>query len=283
MNQSHTDYTSRFAIDPVAAAAMGTDELRHNFHIDGLFQPGRISLTYTHYDRMIVGGAVPTGAPLQLETIKPTGTKNFLDRRELIAVNIGGAGVIKAGGQSFELQARDMLYLGMGIADVSFASADIAAPAKFYLLSAPAHQAHPSRLIRLSDAKRLDLGSKDTCNERSIFQFIHADGVKTCQLVVGMTQLAPGSVWNTMPCHVHDRRMEAYLYFDLAETARVFHFMGEPDETRHIVMGNEEAVLSPGWSIHSGAGTSNYAFIWAMAGDNVDYTDVDPVALSDLR
>ncbi|RUW57871.1 5-dehydro-4-deoxy-D-glucuronate isomerase [Mesorhizobium sp. M7A.F.Ca.US.008.03.1.1] len=283
MNQSHTDYTSRFAIDPVAAAAMGTDELRHNFHIDGLFQPGRISLTYTHYDRMIVGGAVPTGALLPLETIKPTGTKGFLDRRELIAVNIGGAGIITAGGQSYELQARDMLYLGMGTTDVSFASMDKAAPAKFYLLSAPAHQAWPSRLIRIGDAKRLDLGSKDTCNERSIFQFIHAEGVKTCQLVVGMTQLAPGSVWNTMPCHVHDRRMEAYLYFDLAETARVFHFMGEPDETRHLVMGNEEAVLSPGWSIHSGVGTSNYAFIWAMAGDNVDYTDVDPVTLDDLR
>ncbi|MER9364668.1 5-dehydro-4-deoxy-D-glucuronate isomerase [Mesorhizobium sp. M0518] len=283
MSQSHIDCTSRFAIDPVAAAAMGTDELRHNFHIDGLFQRGRISLTYTHYDRMIVGGAVPTGAPLPLEAIKPTGTKNFLDRRELIAVNIGGAGVITAGGQSFELQARDMLYLGMGTTDVSFASVDKTAPAKFYLLSAPAHQAWPSRLIRIGDAKRLDLGSKDTCNERSIFQFIHAEGVKTCQLVVGMTQLAPGSVWNTMPCHVHDRRMEAYLYFDLAETARVFHFMGEPDETRHIVMSNEEAVLSPGWSIHSGAGTSNYAFIWAMAGDNVDYTDVDAVALDELR
>ncbi|WP_457151837.1 5-dehydro-4-deoxy-D-glucuronate isomerase [Mesorhizobium sp. P5_C1] len=283
MSQSHTDYTSRFAIDPIAAAAMGTDELRHNFHIDDLFQPGRISLTYTHYDRMIVGGAVPTEAPLQLEAIKPTGTKDFLDRRELIAVNIGGAGVVTAGGQPYELQARDMLYLGMGSKDVSFASADKTAPAKFYLLSASAHQAWPSRLIRIGDAKRLDLGSKDSCNERSIFQFIHAEGARTCQLVVGMTQLAPGSVWNTMPCHVHDRRMEAYLYFDLAETARVFHFMGEPDETRHIVMGNEEAVLSPGWSIHSGAGTSNYAFIWAMAGDNVDYTDVDPVALDDLR
>jgi 4-deoxy-L-threo-5-hexosulose-uronate ketol-isomerase len=218
-----------------------------------------------------------------LEAIKPTGTKNFLDRRELIAVNIGGAGTVKAGGQSFELQARDMLYLGMGTSDVSFASMDRATPAKFYLLSAPAHQAHPSRLIRIGDAKRLDLGSQATCNERSIFQFIHAEGTKTCQLVVGMTQLAPGSIWNTMPCHVHDRRMEAYLYFDLPETARVFHFMGEPDETRHIVMANEEAVLSPGWSIHSGAGTSNYAFIWAMAGDNVDYTDVDPVALGDLR
>lgn len=283
MSQSHTDFTSRFAIDPAAAAAMGTDELRHNFHIEDLFQPGRVSLTYTHYDRMIVGGAAPAAAALPLEAIKPTGTKNFLDRRELIAVNIGGAGSVKAGGQSFDLQVRDMLYLGMGTTDVSFASANPAAPAKFYLLSAPAHQAHPNRLIRIGDAKRLDLGSKEACNERSIFQFIHASGTKTCQLVVGMTQLAPGSIWNTMPCHVHDRRMEAYLYFDLADSARVFHFMGEPDETRHIIMRNEEAVLSPGWSIHSGAGTSNYAFIWAMAGDNVDYTDVDPVAMEELR
>ncbi|UVK39910.1 5-dehydro-4-deoxy-D-glucuronate isomerase [Mesorhizobium sp. AR10] len=285
MNQTHThtDFTSRFAIDPVAAASMGTDELRHNFHIEGLFQPGRIGLTYTHYDRMIVGGAMPAAGPLLLEAIKPTGTKNFLDRREMIAVNIGGAGSVKASGQSYDLATRDMLYLGMGATEVSFASTNPAEPAKFYLLSAPAHQSFPSRLIRIGDAKRLDLGSQATCNQRSIFQFIHADGVKTCQLVVGMTQLAPGSVWNTMPCHVHDRRMEAYLYFDLPETARVFHFMGEPDETRHLVMRNEEAVLSPGWSIHSGAGTSNYAFVWAMAGDNVDYTDVDPVALDDLR
>ncbi|TIM30370.1 MAG: 5-dehydro-4-deoxy-D-glucuronate isomerase [Mesorhizobium sp.] len=280
---NHTDFTSRFAIDPVTAAAMGTDELRHNFLIEDLFQLGRIGLTYTHYDRMIVGGAMPAGTPLPLQAIKPTGTKNFLDRREMIAVNIGGAGIVKAGGQSYELQPRDMLYLGMGANEVSFASVNSAEPAKFYLLSAPAHQSHPSQLIRIGDAKRLDLGSQATCNERSIFQFIHAEGVKTCQLVVGMTQLAPGSVWNTMPCHVHDRRMEAYLYFDLPETARVFHFMGEPDETRHLVMRSEEAVLSPGWSIHSGAGTSNYAFIWAMAGDNVDYTDVDPVAMEELR
>ncbi|MER9180899.1 5-dehydro-4-deoxy-D-glucuronate isomerase [Mesorhizobium sp. M0159] len=280
---NHTDFTSRFAIDPVSAAAMGTDELRHNFLIEDLFQPGRIGLTYTHYDRMIVGGAMPAGTPLPLQAIKPTGTKNFLDRREMIIVNIAGAGVVKAGGQSYELQARDMLYLGMGTDEVSFAATNPAEPAKFYLLSAPAHQSHPNRLIRIGDAKRLDLGSQATSNERSIFQFIHADGVKTCQLVVGMTQLAPGSVWNTMPCHVHDRRMEAYLYFDLPEAARVFHFMGEPDETRHLVMRNEEAVLSPGWSIHSGAGTSNYAFIWAMAGDNVDYTDVDLVAMEELK
>jgi 4-deoxy-L-threo-5-hexosulose-uronate ketol-isomerase len=283
MTQNHIDYASRFAIDPAAAAAMGTDELRHNFHIEGLFQGGRISLTYTHYDRMIVGGAMPVGEPLTLEAIKPTGTKNFLDRRELIAVNIGGAGTVEAGGQSYAVGPRDMIYVGMGVEPVTFASADASSPAKFYLLSAPAHQSHPTTRIKIGDARRLDLGSQATSNERSIFQFIHPEGAKTCQLVVGMTQLAPGSVWNTMPCHIHDRRSETYLYFDLPEAARVFHFMGEPDETRHLVIKNEEAILSPGWSIHSGAGTSNYAFVWAMAGDNVDYTDVDPVAIGDLR
>ncbi|RWA68104.1 MAG: 5-dehydro-4-deoxy-D-glucuronate isomerase [Mesorhizobium sp.] len=283
MDQKHAEFSSRFAIDPTAAAAMGTDELRHNFHVEGLFQPDRVNLTYTHYDRMVVGGAMPVDTVLPLEAIKPTGTKAFLDRRELIVVNIGGAGTVKADGLPYEMAARDMVYLGMGTEQVSFASVDRDQPAKFYLVSAPAHQTYPSQLMRIGDARRLDLGSQATSNERSIFQFIHANGAKTCQLVVGMTQLAPGSVWNTMPCHVHDRRMEAYLYFDLAEAARVFHFMGEPDETRHIVMRNEEAVLSPGWSIHSGAGTSNYAFIWAMAGDNVDYTDVDQVTMDQLR
>lgn len=280
---SHTDFTSRLSIDPVAAAAMGTDELRHNFHIAGLFARGRICLTYTHYDRLIVGGATPAETPLALEPIKPTGTKNFLDRRELIGVNVGGPGTVEADGKSYVLGSRDMIYVGMGTEAVSFASDEAANPAKFYLLSAPAHRTHPTRHIGIGEAKRLDLGSQATSNERSIFQFIHPEGVKTCQLVVGMTQLAPGSVWNTMPCHVHDRRSEAYLYFDLGEAARVFHFMGEPDETRHLVIRNEEAILSPGWSIHSGAGTSNYAFIWTMAGDNVDYTDVDPVAMEDLR
>jgi 4-deoxy-L-threo-5-hexosulose-uronate ketol-isomerase len=279
----HTEFTSRYAIDPLAAAAMGSDELRAHFHLPDLFRPGHVQLVYTHYDRMIVGGAVPGRTPLALEAIKPTGTKNFLDRRELIAVNIGGAGSVTTDGETHKLASRDMIYVGKDTIEVSFASDDGALPAKFYLLSAPAHQAHPTKVIRIGDAKRLDLGSQLTSNERSIFQFIHPEGVKTCQLVVGMTQLAPGSVWNTMPCHVHDRRMEAYLYFDLPDTARVFHFMGEPDETRHILVKSEEAVLSPGWSIHSGCGTSNYAFIWAMAGDNVDYTDVDPVAIGDLR
>lgn len=280
---NHIDYTMRHAIDPQAAAAMGTDELRANFLLPDLFQDGRIVLAYTHYDRMIVGGAVPIGDALALEAIKPTGTKNFLDRRELIAVNVGGRGIIVAGGETFDAGPRDMVYVGMGTEHVVFSSDDADKPAKFYLLSAPAHARHPNKVIRIGDAKRLDLGSQATSNERSIFQFIHADGARTCQLVVGMTQLAPGSIWNTMPCHVHDRRMEAYLYFDLAENARVIHLMGEPDETRHIVMSNEQAVVSPPWSIHSGAGTSSYAFVWAMAGDNVDYTDVDPVAIGDLR
>ncbi|CAD7038877.1 5-dehydro-4-deoxy-D-glucuronate isomerase [Pseudorhizobium endolithicum] len=282
MTSSHTDYSIRQAFDPEAGARMGSAELRANFHIGGLFVPGRINLTYTHYDRMVVGGATPQGSALELEAIKPTGTANFLDRREMIAVNIGGKGSILVDGETFALDSRDMLYVGMG-SKVSFSSDDASAPAKFYLLSAPAHQKYPTKLIRICDAKRLDLGSQATSNERSIFQFIHAEGAKTCQLVVGMTQLAPGSVWNTMPCHIHDRRMEAYLYFDLAETARVFHFMGEPTETRHIVMANEEAVVSPPWSIHSGCGTANYAFIWAMAGDNVDYTDVDAVPMETLR
>ncbi|MBX3583445.1 MAG: 5-dehydro-4-deoxy-D-glucuronate isomerase [Rhizobiaceae bacterium] len=280
---NNTDYAIRHAIDPQAAAAMATDELRSHFHIGDLFSSGRVNLVYTHYDRMVVGGIVPASEPLDLPAIKPTGTNNFLDRRELIAVNIGGSGKVEVDGQSYDLEPRDMIYVGMGATTVRFSSSDPSSPAKFYVLSAPAHQAHPTQLIRIGDARRIDLGSQKTSNERSIFQFIHPEGAKTCQLVVGMTQLAEGSVWNTMPCHVHDRRMEVYLYFDLAETARVFHFLGEPDETRHLVMKNEEAALSPPWSIHSGAGTSNYAFIWAMAGDNVDYTDVDPVDLETLR
>lgn len=272
--------TTRHAIDPRAAAAMGTAELRDNFLLEDLFTPGAIRLVYTHYDRMIVGGAVPLGQPLTLEAVKSAGTKSFLERREMVGVNIGGPGRVICKNATHEVGNCDMIYVGLG-EDVSFASQSADTPAKFYILSAPAHRACPTRLMTISGAKRLDLGSSATSNERSIFQFTSA--IETCQLVVGMTRLAEGSVWNTMPAHVHDRRMEAYLYFDLAETARVFHFMGEPAETRHIVMANEQAVLSPVWSIHSGCGTSNYAFIWAMAGDNIDYTDVDPVPLDTIR
>ncbi|WP_193334850.1 5-dehydro-4-deoxy-D-glucuronate isomerase [Devosia beringensis] len=277
-----TDFDIRFAIDPVSASTMNTAELREHFLIEELFTLGGVNWTYTHYDRMAVGGAMPGAKALALEVIKPTGTANFLDRRELIAANIGGPGTITVDGVAHAVGTKDMLYVGMGNVAVAFASADAANPAKFYLLSAPAHASHPTKLIRQADAKRLDLGSKEAANERSIFQFVNADSVKTCQLVVGLTSFAPGSVWNTMPAHVHDRRMEAYLYFELDPAAIVVHLMGEPDETRHLIVRNEQAVISPPWSIHAGAGTGSYTFIWAMAGDNVDYTDVEKIGMDEL-
>lgn len=277
-----TDFDIRFAIDPVSANTMNTAELRENFLIEDLFGPGRISWTYTHYDRMAVGSAVPSDGALVLEAIQPTGTDQFLARRELIAANIGGAGTITVDGVEHAVGTKDMLYVGMGNTEVLFASNAADNPAKFYLVSAPAHASHPTKLIRQSDANRLDLGSKEAANERSIFQFVNAESVQTCQLVVGLTSFAPGSVWNTMPAHIHDRRMEAYLYFELDPEAMVVHLMGEPDETRHLIVRNEQAIISPPWSIHAGAGTGSYTFIWAMAGDNVDYTDVEKIGMDQL-
>lgn len=268
---------TRHAIDPATAKGFDTTDLRKNFHVGGLFAEGEIRLCYTHYDRMIVGAAVPNGTALTLDEVKQCGTPSILDRREMAIVNIGGTGTV-ATDQSYTLERGDVLYLGMGAGPVTFDGAG-----RFYILSAPAHKTYPSRLIHLEDAAKLELGSPETCNQRTINQFVHPEVMESCQLVVGYTQFATGSVWNTMPAHVHDRRMEAYLYFDLAEDARVFHFMGEPDETRHLVMQNEDAVVSPPWSIHCGAGTGSYTFIWAMAGDNVDYRDVDVVAMEDFR
>lgn len=273
-----TDFDIRFAIDPITSAALNTSELREHFLMEDLFTEGSVYWTYSHYDRMAVGGAVPGTEALTLDPIKPTGTSFFLERRELVAVNIGEAGTIEVDGIEHAVGSRDMLYVGMGSKEVRFSGAG----AKFYLLSAPAHAAYPTTLLQQANAKRLDLGSAETANERSIFQYVNADSVKTCQLVVGLTSFAPGSVWNTMPAHVHDRRMEAYLYFDLKPDALVVHLMGEPDETRHLIVRNEQAVLSPPWSIHSGAGTGAYTFIWAMGGDNVDYTDVDKVGMDQL-
>lgn len=273
----------RQPVGPGAAKSFDTAELRSNFLVETLFVPDEIRLTYTHLDRLVVGGAMPVAGALSLDAVRQTGTPGFLDRREMTVANVGGRGEVTVGSERFLLDRGDMLYLGKGRNAVSFSSESEGDPAKFYLLSAPAHRQIPSRLVRIGDAKRIDLGARATSNERSIHQFVHPDVMETCQLVVGMTVLAEGSVWNTMPCHVHDRRSEAYLYFNLPEGARVFHFMGEPEETRHLVVANEQAILSPGWSIHSGAGTSSYSFIWAMAGDNVDYTDVDMVAMEDLR
>jgi len=269
---------TRHAVDPEAARHLDTEGLRRAFHAEGIFTPGEVRLVYTHYDRMIVGGAVPAGGPLTLDEVKEAGTASVLDRREMAIVNVGGAGAVEAGGTSHAMDKGDVLYLGRGSGPVTLSGAG-----RFYILSAPAHADFPARLIRIGEAKQVKLGSAGTSNERTIYQFVHPDVMESCQLVVGYTQFAPGSVWNTMPAHLHDRRMEAYLYFDLAEDARVFHFMGQPQETRHLVMRNEEAVISPPWSIHCGCGTGAYTFCWAMAGDNVDYKDVEMVAMEDLR
>jgi 4-deoxy-L-threo-5-hexosulose-uronate ketol-isomerase len=269
---------TRHAIDPATARGFDTDALRRHFHVGGIFRDGEIRLIYAHYDRMIVGGAVPAGGPLTLDKVAEAGTPSVLDRREMVVVNIGGDGTVSAAGEDHPMVKGDMLYLGMGTGPVTFAGGG-----RFYILSAPAHATHPTRLIRIAEAATVTLGAAETSNKRTIYQFVHPDVMKSCQLVCGLTRLEPGSVWNTMPAHVHDRRSEAYLYIDLPETARAIHLMGEPAETRHLVVANEEGAISPPWSIHAGAGTSAYTFIWAMAGDNVDYKDVDMVAMETLR
>lgn len=270
---------TRPAIDPRSARTLGTEDLRRAFLVERLFETGKINLVYSHYDRMVVGGAVPAGRELELASAKETGTPGFLDRREAVIVNVGEAGTVRCGSGAHYLGPRDMLYVGLGDGPLVFAGEG----ARFYILSAPAHRQFKPRLVTIDSAKRVDLGAPETSNDRSIFQFVHPEVMESCQLVVGMTTLHGGSVWNTMPAHVHDRRSEAYLYFDLPEQARVFHMMGEPSETRHLVVKNEDAILSPPWSIHCGAGTASYSFIWAMAGDNVEYKDVDMVAMEDLK
>lgn len=273
----------RQASHPEAVRRYDTAELRRHFLIETLFVAGEVSLTYSHVDRVIVGGAMPTAGSLVLPTPKAVGTDAFLARRELGIVNIGGAGRVTVGGEAHMLGHRDALYVGKGAGEVSFASDDAANPAKFYLVSTPAHRAHPTKRITAADAKAIALGEQATANKRVIRQYIIPGVCDSCQLVLGLTQLEEGSNWNTMPSHVHDRRCEVYLYFDLAEDARVFHLMGEPQETRHLVVADGQAILSPGWSIHSGVGTRSYSFIWAMGGDNQDYTDMDAVPATALR
>jgi 4-deoxy-L-threo-5-hexosulose-uronate ketol-isomerase len=268
---------------PEAVKRFDTQELRRHFLIESLFVPGAVTLTYSHLERLIVGGAQPAGGPLVLPTPGSVGTDSFLKRRELGIINIGGPGRVSVGGTFHEVGTRDALYVGMGAGEVTFESSDQGRPAKFYLVSTPAHAAYDTVRIPSDKANRIELGDQSTSNRRTIFQYIIPGICESCQLVMGLTQLEPGSMWNTMPCHVHDRRSEAYVYFDLDASARVIHLMGEPEETRHLVVANEQAILSPGWSIHSGVGTSHYAFIWAMGGDNQDYTDMDPVSMDHLR
>lgn len=277
-----TTYETRYANSPKAVKKYNTQQLRDEFLIENLMEVGKINLTYSHYDRYITGSAVPLQA-LTLETIDPLKANYFLERREIGIINVGGNGTVLVDGTSFELGFKDALYIGAGNKEVIFKSDDINNPAKYYLNSAPAHTNHPTKKVSKAEANKLELGSLETSNHRTVNQMIIGGIVTTCQLQMGMTELKTGSVWNTIPAHTHDRRMEVYFYLEIPENQAVCHFMGEPQETRHIWMGNNQAVISPPWSIHSGAGTSNYTFIWGMAGENLDYGDMDIAKTTDLR
>jgi len=273
----------RFEHSPKEVSGMNTGELRSAFLTDPLMQDDVIRLLYTHYDRVIVGGACPVKQRLSLETHPELKADYFLERRELGIINVGGKGKVTADGDVHELNKLDCLYVGKGVKKVVFESIVTDEPAQFYLLSTPAHAVQPVQFLPKEKALPTDMGSLETSNARTIYKYIHAQGIQSCQLVMGLTILKTGSVWNTMPAHTHTRRMEAYFYFDVPAQQRVFHFMGLPTETRHLLVANHQAIVSPPWSIHSGCGTSNYSFIWGMAGENYTYTDMDMVSIADLR
>jgi len=273
----------RNAVHPEHGATMGTDELREHFLVEALFQSGQTRMVYSYYDRLIIAGVVPR-EPLTLAVDeKVIGASHLLERREMGIINIGAGGTVTVDGTVFEMAPRDGLYIGMGAREIAFQSADASDPAKFYLNCAPAHATYPTTQVSFAEAEPIHLGEMENSNKRTIRKYFHPDGVRSCQLVMGMTTLEPGCVWNTMPVHTHPRRMEAYLYFDMAADSVVFHFMGEPTETRHIIVRNEEVVLSPSWSIHSGSGTGSYTFIWGMVGENQTFTDMDGVPMSALK
>lgn len=273
----------RFESSRKEVSQMDTHALRDNFLIDNIFENDKISFVYSHYDRVMIGGAIPTSTSLKLETYDSLKAEFFLERREIGIINIGGEGEVSADGQTFSISKLGCLYIGKGTKNVTFHSKDPANPAVYYLLSSPAHQTYPTVLYTKEDATPATVGSMETSNHRTIYKYIHMGGIQSCQLVMGLTVLQTGSVWNTMPSHVHDRRMEAYCYFDVPDNQRVLHLMGEPSETRHLWVADRQAIISPPWSIHSGCGTSNYSFIWGMAGENKDYTDMDAVAIENLR
>ena len=273
----------RFQNSPRETKSMDTGQLRESFLVQNLMQDDQVKLVYSHYDRVIVGGVKPVKNSLGLPNHDELKAEYFLERREIGIINVGGNGTILADEKEYNLQKLDCVYLGRGTKQVTFKSADAASPALFYLLSAPAHEAYPNTLMTKENASPVHLGEIVTSNKRTIYKYIHLDGIKSCQLVMGLTVLQEGSVWNSVPPHTHTRRMEAYFYFDLPEQHRVFHFMGEPQETRHLVMNNHEAVLSAPWSMHFGCGTSNYGFIWGMAGENQVFTDMDPAPIATLK
>jgi len=273
----------RFEHSPREVSEMKTVELRSAFLTDDLMKDNTVQLVYTHYDRVIMGGVKPLKQAVELQADPELKADFFLQRRELGIINVGGKGGVRADDVFYEMDKLDCLYLGKGVKKVSFESKDAGDPALFYLLSAPAHAVYPVQFMGKEKALPANMGAAETSNARTIYKYIHADGIQSCQLVMGLTILKTGSVWNTMPAHTHTRRMEAYFYFDVPQGQRVFHFMGLPVETRHLLVNNYQAVVSPPWSIHSGCGTSNYSFIWGMAGENYSYTDMDAVAIEGLR
>lgn len=273
----------RYANHPEDSKHYTTEELRKHYFIETIFEADEAALTYSHVDRIIAGGIMPVTKEVRLEGSKELGSEFFLERRELGVINIGGAGKIVVDGVEYKMNPKDGLYVGMGSKELVFTSEDSANPAKFYVNSAPAHTTYPIVKIDIEKANPDKLGSLANSNERTIFQYVHPAVCKSCQLLMGMTVLEPNNMWNTMPCHTHERRMEVYFYFNMQPETRVFHLMGEPTETRHIIMANEQGVISPSWSIHSGVGTSNYTFIWGMVGENQTFTDMDHVAMEDLR
>ncbi len=273
----------RFAISQNETKQMNTVQLRDNFLVSGLMQDDLIQLTYSHHDRVIIGGVKPVNKTISLPNHEELKAGYFLERRELGIINVGGDGIVIADKKEFAISKFDCVYVGKGTTEVKFKSKKKNEPALFYLLSAPAHHKYANKLMKKEKAAPVQLGAAETANKRTVYKYIHLDGIKSCQLVMGLTMLDPGSVWNSIPPHTHTRRMEVYFYFDLPEQHRIFHFMGETKETRHIVMANNEAVISPPWSTHFGCATSNYGFIWGMAGENLVYTDMDPAPVPELK
>ena len=277
------DIEMRYALGPEDVKRMNTNQLRDNFLVENIFEEDAVKLTLSYYDRFIIGGAMPVNKSLQLTNPENLKAKYFLERRELGIINVGDKGTITADGAEYELEYKEALYIGRGTKEVIFSSQDAQHSAKYYFNSASAHQSYPTRKILKNEAEIVEMGSASAANHRVINKLIVNSILPTCSLQMGMTELRSGSVWNTMPAHVHDRRMEVYFYFEVAEGQSVCHFMGEPQETRHIWVQHEQAIISPNWSIHSGAGTSNYCFIWGMAGENIDYTDMDHCSITDLK
>jgi len=276
-------YEERYSSHPLDVKNYDTTQLRKHFLIEKLFEADKILLTYSMYDRFIAGGAMPTNEALSLDTIDPLKSEYFCDRREVGIINIGGEGTVEVDGKPYSLSKKEGIYIGKETKTIVMKSQSSENPALFYINSAPAHHAYPTVKIGFDDVVTLDLGNAKDANERKIFKYIVAASVQTCQLQMGITELKSGSVWNTMPPHTHNRRMEVYLYFDLSEEHAISHFMGEAKETRHVWMTNHQAIISPPWSIHSASGTSNYSFVWGMAGENLDFTDMDKIKTTELR